>query len=88
MKAAATLAVLAATIACTPVQAATLDLSQIDVIALAPRGADVRPLAMSVPAEVRLKIASEILDHAGSSRDPSAGNLSASPKPHADYESP
>jgi hypothetical protein len=67
MKAAATLAVLAAMIACGPVQAAVPDLSKIDVVALVPRSPDVKPLTMSVPAQVQLKIA----------RDPSAGNFIA-----------
>ena len=88
MKAAATLAVLAAAIAYGPVQAAVPDLSQIDIIALAPRSPDVKPLAMSVPAQVQLKIASEIVDRAGSPRDPSAGNLSPPPEPHGDRQPP
>jgi hypothetical protein len=75
MKAVMLLGILTAAIAGGPAQAAILDLSQVEIIALAPRGADVRPLAMSVPAEVQLKIDSEILDRAGSSRDPSAGNF-------------
>jgi len=71
MKAVMFLAILTAAIVNGPVQAATLDLSQVEIIALAPRGVDVRPLVMSVPAEVQLKIASEILDHAGSPPKPS-----------------
>ena len=71
MKAVTFLGILMAAIVSAHVQAATLDLSQVEIIALAPRGADVRPLAMSVPAEVQLKIASEILDHAGSPPKPS-----------------
>jgi len=72
MKAVMFLGILTAAIVNGPVQAATLDLSQVEIIALAPRGADVRPLAMSVPAEVQLKIASEILDRAGSPPKPIA----------------
>ncbi len=40
-------------IACGPVQAAETDLSEVDVIAIAPRSPDVKPFAIGVPADVR-----------------------------------
>jgi len=46
---------LTATIACGPVRAAEVDLSQVDVISIVPRSPDVEPFAISVPAEARRK---------------------------------
>jgi hypothetical protein len=67
MKALVILGIAATLIAAGPAQAARLDLSEVDIVSVAPRGADVRPLVMSVPAEIRLKSASESLDRTNAS---------------------